>query len=140
MSNYTESILQFFRQQNRTFDVSMNERLSAQINDLSFENYPSLGDLFYLIFEHRRKDGGDSKQHMMSITSELNEVVASIFDNYTIEAIWDQQLGAPKILIKKGQNITIPLEGLSLGEQEILSLAGNIFAGIDSEFFTLTPV
>jgi predicted ATPase len=51
----TEAILQYFRQSNRTWETNLNERVGAQINVSGFDNYPSLGDLYYLIFEQRRR-------------------------------------------------------------------------------------
>ncbi|GAG02266.1 unnamed protein product, partial [marine sediment metagenome] len=54
-------MLQHFRQQNRTLDNVFSERLGAQIKQWGFENYPSLGELYYLVYEHRCRDGGNQQ-------------------------------------------------------------------------------
>lgn len=126
-----EQIWQQFRQQNRTLDAVLGERVSAQINDSGFENYPSLGDLYYLVFEHRAKDGADRREHMRSVVDEFNAVIQSIFRHYALVAEWDEQSGAPRIRIRKGSATEFPIEGLSLGEQEILGLVISIHAARD---------
>lgn len=126
-----EQIWQQFRQQNRTLDVVLSERISAQINDSGFENYPSLGDLYYLVFEHRTKDGADRREHMKTVMEEFNTVIQSIFQHYALVAEWDENTGAPKIRIRKGSSVEFPIEGLSLGEQEILGLVTSIHAARD---------
>lgn len=98
-----DQILQQFRQQNRTLDALLTERLAAQISDSGFENYPSIGDLFYLVFEHRTKDGGDRRARMDEIVAEFNVVIRSIFREYTLVAEWNQVSGAPRIRMSKGQ-------------------------------------
>jgi hypothetical protein len=127
-----EGILQFFRQQNRTWEITLNERLNREINDATFDNYPSLGDLFYLVFEHRCKDGGDRQQHMRRLIDDLNRVIQSVFPRYALVARWDLQLGAPRISMRKGANVEFPIESLSLGEQEVLSLVASIDAAKDN--------
>jgi hypothetical protein len=126
-----EQIWQQFRQQNRTLDVVLNERIAAQINDSGFENYPSLGDLYYLVFEHRTKDGADRRRHMQAVMDEFNTVIQSVFQQYALAADWDEATGAPKIRIRKGGTVEFPIEGLSLGEQEILGLVTSIHAARD---------
>ena len=126
-----EGILQFFRQNNRTWDTEVNERIGAQIRDTGFENYPSLGELFYLVFDHRCKDGGDRKAHMQSVSDQFNGVIASVFPHYALVAEWDVNLGAPRIRVKKQGKIVFPIEALSLGEQEILSLITSMDAAKD---------
>lgn len=126
-----EGILQFFRQNNRTWDTEVNERIGAQIKDTGFENYPSLGELFYLVFDHRCKDGGDRKAHMQALVDEFNAVITSVFQHYALVADWDLALGAPRIQIQKQGRITFPIEALSLGEQEILSLIASMNAAKD---------
>lgn len=127
-----DQILQQFRQQNRTLDMVLQERTSAGISDASFESYPSLGDLYYLVFEHRTKDGTDRHAHMRAVTEEFNTVIQSIFQHYALIAEWDANAGAPKIHIRKGKSVELPIEGLSLGEQEILSLVASVHAARDS--------
>lgn len=118
----TESILQYFRQNNRTWEANLNERVGAQINVSGFDNYPSLGDLYYLIFEHRCKDGADRRSHMSAVTTDFNEVIQAVFSQYQVKSVWDENLGAPRISMTKNLNIEFPIEGLSMGEQEVLSL------------------
>ena len=118
----TEAILQYFRQNNRTWEVNLNERVGAQINVSGFDNYPSLGDLYYLIFEHRCKDGADRRHHMSVVTKEFNEVIQSVFPQYQVRSVWDDRLGAPRINMSKNMNVEFPIEALSMGEQEVLSL------------------
>ena len=128
----TEAILQFFRQNNRTWESNVNERIGAQINTSGFDNYPSLGDLYYLLFEHRCKDGTDRTAHMEALTREFNEVIQSVFPHYRLQAHWDSNLGAPRIGMCKHGNVVFPIEGLSMGEQEVLSLILSIHTGRDN--------
>ncbi|WP_343638674.1 AAA family ATPase [Roseateles sp.] len=127
----SEAILQFFRQNNRTWESNVNERIGAQINASGFDNYPSLGDLYYLLFQHRCKDGTAQKAHMDALTGEFNDVIQSIFPNYCLQANWDESLGAPRIGMRKHGRIEFPIEGLSMGEQEVLSLILSIHTGKD---------
>lgn len=124
-----DAIVQFFRQQNRTWDNVMNERLGTQINETGFDNYPSLADLYYLIFEHRCRDGTDRREHMAKVTGEFNTVIRTIFEHYELVADWNAQTGAPTIRIQKHGVVQFPIESLSMGEQEILSLIASIDAG-----------
>ncbi len=126
-----EGILHAFRQHNRTWETTLNERLGGQINDQSFEAYPSLADLFYLQFEHRSRDGSDRQQHMRQLTTDMNAVIQAVFPHYALVADWDLQLGAPRIRMRKRANVEFPIESLSLGEQEVLSLIASIDAAKD---------
>lgn len=117
-----ETILQVFRQQSKTWETNLNERASGQINTSGFDNYPSLGDLYYLIFEHRCKDGKDRRAHMESVVAEFNGVINAVFTKYQLIAAWDDGLGAPKIRMSKNGDVNFPIESLSMGEQEVLSL------------------
>ncbi|ANP46058.1 AAA family ATPase [Candidatus Viadribacter manganicus] len=125
-------IVQTFRQQNRTFDTLMGERLAANINDASFDNYPSLGELYYLVFDQRCRDGTDRRAHMGAVTSEFNKVIQTIFAEYELVADWDDKAGSPLIRMRKHGTIEFPIEALSLGEQEILSLVTCIHSGRDN--------
>lgn len=118
----TEAILKHFRQNNRTWEANLNERVGAQINVSGFDNYPSLGDLYYLIFEHRCKDGADRRAHMSAVAKEFNDVIQAVFPHYLVKSIWDESLGAPRISMSKNTNVDFPIEALSMGEQEVLSL------------------
>ena len=128
----SEAILQFFRQQNRTWETNINERIGAQINTSGFDNYPSLGELYYLLVAHRCKDGTDQTAHMNSLTAEFNGVIRSVFPHYRLHAMWDKDLGAPRIGMCKHDHVEFPIEGLSMGEQEVLSLILSIYTGKDN--------
>ena len=58
--------MQFFRQNNRTWETNLNERVNAQINMHGFDSYASVGELYFLVFEHRSKDGADRREHIRS--------------------------------------------------------------------------
>lgn len=127
-----QTVINQFKQQNRGLDNFILERLGAQINDNTFENYPSLGDLFYLSFDKKMRGGKiPAPEYMNQVVEEFNKVVKSVFDNYEIVATWDSKNGIPDIKLKKNTNREIPLEFLSLGEQEVLSLVLNIFSSKD---------
>ena len=126
-----ETIIQHFRQNNRTWDLNVSERLGSQINDASYDNYASLGELFYLLFEHRCKDGDDRKSHMVELTKNMNVVINTVFPHYELLAEWDANLGAPRIKMSKGKTVEFPIESLSLGELEVLSLIMCINEGRD---------
>ncbi len=128
----TEAILQFFRQNNRTWESNVNERIGAQINTSGFDNYPSLGDLYYLLFEHRCKDGMERKAHMEALTGEFNKVIQAVFPHYCLQSHWDANLGAPRIGMCKHGHVEFPIEGLSMGEQEVLSLILSIHTSRDN--------
>ena len=119
-------IVHQLRRENIRLDNLINEK---NINDASFENYPSLGDLYYVVYDHLCADGESAKSHMNSAAAEFNKVIAQVFPNYRLVAQW--QSGAPSISIVKNNMPPIPIEGLSLGEQEILSLATNIYSSRD---------
>jgi predicted ATPase len=121
-----EQMLQVFRQNNRTLEAMQNERISGQINDTTFDNYPSLAECFYLIFDHRCRDGADRQNHMSQVTLEFNKVINSVFPHYSLVSTWNLQNGTPNIQMRKQNNIEFPIESLSLGEQEVLSLISNI--------------
>jgi len=127
-----ESIVKFLHSQNQSIDTFISERAGAQINDRTFEPYPALGDLFYALYEKLCKDGGNQKEKMTIVTSDFNAVIKSIFQEYELRSLWNDTSGTPRIsLLKKGIN-EVPLEDLSLGEQEILSLVANLYASKDS--------
>ena len=117
-----EAMMQHFRQNNRTWETNLNERVSAPINMHGFDSYASVGELYFLIFEHRCKDGGDQRAHMTTVSTEFNEVIQTVFPQYYLSPLWDESLGAPRIKMSKNGNVEFPLESLSMGEQEVLSL------------------
>ena len=99
-----------------------------QINDGSFENYPSLGDLFYFLYEFRCRDGGSQIVHMESVTNDFNEVISDVFPEYNLKSEWNPNPGTPRLRLLKNRTNQVPLEALSLGEQEVLSLITNLYA------------
>jgi len=114
-----------FRRDKKSLDTVINER---NINDTAFEDYPALGDLFYVVNDDLCKDGGDQIERMKKAASEFNSVIRRIFPHYELIAEWSKATGTPAIELLKNRITRVPLEGLSLGEQEILSLAMNIFS------------
>ena len=117
-----EAIMQFFRQNNRTWETNLNERVNAQINMHGFDSYASVGELYFLVFEHRSKDGADRLAHMTTVSNEFNEVIQAVFPQYRLSPSWDESLGSPRIKMSKNGNVEFPIESLSMGEQEVLSL------------------
>ncbi|MBN4081163.1 AAA family ATPase [Caldithrix abyssi] len=120
-----KQIYEQFRRENKKLEAVINER---NISDHSFEEYPSLGDLYYVVFEDLCKDGGNQKEKMQEATDDFNTVISKVFSNYKLMAEWDDTTGTPTIELLKHGVTHVPLEGLSLGEQEILSLATNIYS------------
>jgi len=114
-----------FRRENKKLETVINER---NINDTTFEEYPSIADLFYVVYEDNCKDGGNQKEKMQQTVVEFNKVIGKIFENYQLTAHWNDSTGTPSIELLKHGITRVPLEGLSLGEQEVLSLATNIYS------------
>jgi AAA domain, putative AbiEii toxin, Type IV TA system len=125
----TEAILEYVRQTNRTWETNLNERAGAQINVSGFDNYASTGELYHLIFNHRCKDGSDRRAHMDTVASEFNEIIQAVFPHYRVLATWDDRLGAPRVRLSKNAEVEIPIEALSMGEQEVLSLMLSLSTG-----------
>jgi predicted ATPase len=123
-----ETIIQSIRTQNRKLGDFITER---QINDQGFDNYPSIGDLFYALYEDRCKDGGNQKVKMAEVVDDLNDVIRGVFDHYSLTAEWSETTGSPNLKVKKHHATTFPIESLSLGEQEVLSLITNLYASKD---------
>lgn len=120
------TIIQQLRQNNRTRDTYLAERLSAQMQDVQYQEYPSVGELFFLEFQYRARDGGEQVVHMDAVAEDFNSVVEAVFPEYKLLAKWDPTTGSPSLAILKGGNNEVPLEALSLGEQEVLSLITNL--------------
>lgn len=117
----------------RRSNTKLDAYLSARnIDDGTFEPYPSLGDLFYVVYNDLCRDGGDQIEKMYDAVTDFNGVIKRIFEHYELQATWDSTLGAPSISLLKHGVTQVPLEGLSLGEQEILSLATYIHSSRDS--------
>ena len=126
-----QTIIQQFKQQNRNFDSYLQERLSSHINDNTFDNYPSLGDLFYLSYEKECRTGGEQTQYMTKVTDDFNKIIKTVFENYELQSVWDKTNGIPSLKLKKNGINELPIESLSTGEQEVLSLILNIFSSKD---------
>jgi predicted ATPase len=120
------SIIQQLRQNNRTRDSYLAERISAQMQDAQYQEYPSVGELFFLEFQYRLRDGGEQIDHMNATRDDFNFVIQSVFPEYRLLAEWDTDAGSPSLAILKGGINEVPLEALSLGEQEVLSLITNL--------------
>lgn len=97
------------------------------IDDSTFRQYPSLGELFYKVYSEKCKLGGESISYMNEVVEEFNIIISKIFSNYKLLGKWDSVSGQPEIKLDKGQRGIVPIESLSLGEQEILSLVLNIY-------------
>jgi AAA domain, putative AbiEii toxin, Type IV TA system/Protein of unknown function (DUF4435) len=123
-----ESIIEEFRQNRTTSDIFQQQRLQASINDSTFEPYPSLAETYLALFQSRIKDGSDQRTHMDKLTVEFNEIIKSIFNNYELISVWNRDTGNPRIQMKKGEGVVFPIEGLSLGEQDVLALVVSLYA------------
>ena len=124
-----DGIIQQLHSQNRTFNAYVTERLQAQLVDAQFQNYPSIGELFVLVFDHRMAEGTTTGIEQVSvIAAEFNEVISAVFPEYKLQAEWK---GQPHLTLLKGKTPPVPIEALSLGEQEVLSLITNLYASRD---------
>jgi hypothetical protein len=126
-----QAVIGEFRQQNKTFDTFVNERLNIQLNDAIFDNYPAFGDLFLSIYFQQCKDGERQIDKMNAITEEFNLVIGKVFTDYELVAKWDKA-GGPSIFLNKYHHSQLPLSGLSCGEQEVLSLVLSLYTFRDS--------
>lgn len=120
-----KQIYETSRQKNLKLEGVINER---NINDGAFEDYPALGDLFYVVYEDLCKDGGNQVDKMQQAADDFNSVIQKVFPHYRLVAEWNSNTGSPDIELTKNIKTKVPLEGLSLGEQEILSLTTNIYS------------
>ncbi|MDI1251710.1 AAA family ATPase [Thermomonas sp.] len=127
-----EQAIQFMRQNNRNYDTYIGEAGGQQLNDRTFANYPSLVELFFYSYDRKCRDGSAPTAHMKDVEAEFNEVVGSVFPEYAIAADWNAAQGRPMVQISKRGNIVVPIEELSLGEQEVLSLITNIYVSKDA--------
>lgn len=126
-----EQVIQTLRQQNKGYDNFINETVQKQFNDQAIDTYSSCSQLFYYFYDKKCKAGGDQRQYMTEVCDEFNAVITSIFDDYKIDASWDEAKGSPVLkLIKRGTEL--PLNAVSCGEQEILSLILNIYSAKES--------
>lgn len=113
----------------------INDTLNQQnINDASFLSYPSFGELFIISYE-AVMDAGDGsvpkKTAIETIKNEFNLVLEKVFPAYKILAEWKD--GKLQFQIQKNGNNAFPVEGLSCGESEALSLIFNIYANRETQ-------
>jgi len=126
-----QQVMDMYRQQNRSLQNIKTERFNGQIQDRGFQNYPTLVELFYLTYLDLCKEGGSQREKMEQLTEEYNLVIQSIFEGYKLSSEWNVSSGAPDLwLMKKGR--LVPIEALSLGEQEIISLIINLYSSKDA--------
>jgi predicted ATPase len=123
-----QAIFQQFRKTNMKLEALINQR---KINDQTFDNYPSLGDLYYVVYDDLCKDGGNQIEKMAETARQFNTVIKSLFEHYELISEWNSQEGRPTIELLKNESNRVPLEGLSLGEQEMLSLVANFYTSRD---------
>lgn len=102
------------------------ENLFSSIDDNTYKTYPSIGELFYKQFNELNKGGENQKDNMQTVRDEYNQIITQVFPNYTISVDWNSALGQPEATIDKGHKGKVPLDGLSSGEQEVLSLVLNL--------------
>ncbi len=127
-----DAAIQFMRQNNRTYETYIGEASGQQVNDRTFSNYPSLGELFFYLYDRKGSDGETPPiQHMEAVQNEFNEVISEVFPEYLLVAEWSIAHARPQIQIRKKGATLVQLQDLSLGEQEVLSLVTNIYASKD---------
>jgi predicted ATPase len=127
-----QKVIQEFRRQNKNLDKHLDEITQMELQDSTFVTYPSVAELFYLRYEVACRDGGHQIEKMKDVVGEFNEVITSIFDQFRLQAEWDPA-GIPRLQIEKLNIGQIPLEGLSCGEKEILSLVLNLSVARDRD-------
>lgn len=127
-----DRVFQELRSQSRDFPYYIKQRISAQLQDITFENYSALGELYYYVYDKECKDGGNQKEKMRIVQDEFNIVIKKIFGNYELLSEWDEPKGRPTINLKKNNSQVLSPESLSCGEQEILSLVLNLYVSRDS--------
>ena len=124
----TEQILSALKQSGRTWDKLLTELTNLKMNDKTFARYPSFGELFYSVYEDVCRSGGNRQSAMQDVVRSFNAVIARIFPDYEVIATWDDEKGNPVLRITKGKSVSFPLDGLSLGESEVLAVALNLYA------------
>ena len=76
-----QDIYNQFRRESKKLEAVINER---NINDAAFEDYPSLGDLYYVVFEDLCKDGGNQREKMQEAANDFNKVISKVFSHYKL--------------------------------------------------------
>ncbi|MBN1367770.1 MAG: ATP-binding protein [Dehalococcoidales bacterium] len=121
-----ENIFAEMRRDNKMLTKYIDEKASTNFQDNTFVAYASLAELYFLAFDELRKDGLAQIDKMKELSKEFNKIIKMIFENYELVSEWDTKTGYPEISISK-EGIKIQIDGLSLGEQEILSLVFNLY-------------
>ncbi|GAI05099.1 unnamed protein product, partial [marine sediment metagenome] len=127
-----ERILQEIHQPNRQLRDYIKRLTQAALQDNTFESYAPFGEVYFLVHEEERKDGRDQIVKMTKLTDDFNGIIRRIFENYELVSDWDYDRGSPNIRLKKN-NTELPIESLSLGEQEIMSLVINLYASREAQ-------
>jgi predicted ATPase len=122
-----EKILEEIHQPNRQLRDYLKRLTQAALQDNTFENYAPFGEVYFLLYEEECKDGGQQTDRMTRVRNDFNGIIRRIFGDYELVSDWDKERGSPNIRIKKN-NVELPIESLSLGEQEIMSLVINLYA------------
>jgi len=126
-----EKILQEIRQPNRRYSNYLQQLTQAAFQDNTFVNYAPFGEVYFLVYEEECKDGGNQTDKMTKVKDDFNRIIRRIFENYELLSDWDNNRGSPNIRLKKN-NSELPIESLSLGEQEIMSLVINLYESRDT--------
>lgn len=119
------AIVENLRNQMQNIHTEMS--VFNQFEDNTFKTYPSFGELFYKSFSEKAKSGGGQVDSMNEVLQEFNDVVQQIFIDYKLIASWSKDLGRPDLKLDKGNRGIVPIESISLGEQEVLSLVLNLY-------------
>ena len=126
------TIVAQLRQNNRTREAAIAERLSTQMLDTQYQEYLSVGELYILEYQDRIRDGGVQVDHMRAVINDFNSVIRTVFPEYELRAEWDESTGIPNLTVLKGGKNELTLDALSLGEQEVLSLITNLYVTHES--------
>jgi hypothetical protein len=128
----TRELERYQRSSGLLIDSLLGGHREHPIQDTGTQTYPSIGELYFASWAKRCLDGGDRRTRMRAITEEFNTVISSVFPNYSLHTVWDNIIGGPKIHLRKRGNQQVPIEGLSLGEIDVLSLLMYIFLSRDT--------
>src|SRR5262249_37387704 len=112
----------------RRASISLTSLLVARnFGDQTFDQYPSFGQLFYARYSELCRDGGNQIEKMQQAYEEFNDsIVQPIFEHYRLVSEWNESISGPQIHFIRNGLRDVPLQGLSLGEQEVLSLAASL--------------
>jgi len=122
-----EQIVQRLRSQDLSLKKINDLLRGFAINDQALTTYYSFGEVFVLAYEDILYNG-DITVHdaVLQTRDEFSQVLQRVFPQYEIIAEWEnKQL---YLSVKKQQNIVIPLNALSRGENEVFALLFSIYA------------